>query len=75
MYFFGLQVLHPIVVVRKYPESVPSARLPIANAKVTHYYNCYNRYFGELETTFLSGLFGCLGMLIARTGNQETDDT
>ena len=45
MYFFGLQVLHPIVVVRKYPESVPSARLPIANAKVTHYYNCYNRYF------------------------------
>ena len=38
MHFFGLQVLHPIVVVRKYPESVPSARLPIANAKVTHYY-------------------------------------
>ena len=33
----------------------------------------HNRYFGELETTFLSGLFGCLGMLIARTGNQETD--
>ena len=55
MYFFGLQILHPIVVVRKYPESVPSARLPIANAKVTHYYNCYNGYF-----------VGCLPIILPR---------